>query len=101
MAKALISTREKVQSITSWVQISSNEGGGDSPVDESSLTYTYDPVWTDIANSQRIAQIEETEFEVHSDLFWVDCNSSVTTDGYYYDSSDSTIKPITHVASPE
>lgn len=97
MAKALISTNERVQSISSWVQITSTDG--DTPVDENTPK-TWDPVWTDIANSQRIAQVADAEFSVHSDLIWVDCNSSVTAEGYYYDSSDSTIKQITHATQP-
>ena len=57
MAKALISTKERVQSISSWVQITSTNG--DTPVDENTPK-TWDPVWTDIANSQRIAQVTIT-----------------------------------------
>ena len=98
MAKALISTKEKVQSISSWVQITNTDGN--TVVDENTPK-TWDPVYTDIANAQRIAQVADAEFAVHSDLVWVDCNSSVTAEGYYYDSSDSTIKEITHVTQPE
>ena len=54
-----------------------------------------------IPNSKRICQIEENEFEVCSDsLLWVDCNASVTTQDYYYDTSDSTIKPIVNADPP-
>ena len=53
-----------------------------------------------IPNAMRVAQVEENEFAVHSDLFWVDCNSAVNANDYYYDSSDSTIKPINHAAFP-
>ena len=45
--------------------------------------------------------IEENEFEVCPDsLLWVDCNASVTTRDYYYDTSDSTIKPIVNADPP-
>lgn len=49
-----------------------------------------------IASSARICQIEEDNdvFEVHPSLIWVDCNASINTREYYYDTADSTIKLI-------
>ena len=98
MAKALISTKEKVQHIASWEQ-RTVPTDGDTVVDENTAKMWY-PVWTDITNAQRVAEVAETEFAMHSDFLWVDCNSSVTADAYYYDTSDSTIKEITHATQP-
>jgi hypothetical protein len=47
-----------------------------------------------------ITQIEDATFEMCSPFHWVECNSSVTTDDYYYDPVDSTIKPKNNVADP-
>lgn len=59
------------------------------------------PTYELIPNSKRICQIEENEFEVCPDsLLWVDCNASVTTQDYYYDTSDSTIKQIVNADPP-
>jgi hypothetical protein len=41
-----------------------------------------------ILNSQ-VVQIEETEFEVHEDLTWVDCDNTVEV-GFTYDGSTFT-----------
>ena len=98
MAKALISTKEKVQHISSWVQITNTDS--DTVVDENTPK-TWDPVWTDITNGQRVAEVAGAEFAVHPDFLWVDCNDAVTAESYYYDSSDSTIKEITHATQPE
>lgn len=98
MPKALISSNESVQHISSWEQVYVTDG--ETPITDST-PQIWEPVFTDIANSQRVAQVEDNEFEVHPSLFWVDCNSSVTSEGYYYDSSDSTIKPITNATQPE
>lgn len=62
---------------------------------------THFAVWQDISNSANICQIEENQFDVAPDvLLWVECNSSVTTTGYYYDTSDSTIKAIVNADEP-
>ena len=98
MPKALISSQESVQNISSWKQIYDTDG--ETPITDTT-PQIWVPIFTDIPNAQRVAQVEDNEFEVHSSLFWVDCNSSVTAEGYYYDSSDSTIKPITNAIQPE
>lgn len=89
MAKALISPNEKVKHISSWNVVTLEDS-----------TNEYRSVESDIENSQRICQIEELEFLVADPLFWVECNSSVTVNDYYYDSSDNTIKPIIHADKP-
>jgi hypothetical protein len=46
----------------------------------------------EIPNGARIAEVSETEFQVGGNLYWVDCNTSVNANDYYYDTSDNTIK---------
>lgn len=45
-----------------------------------------------IPNGARIAEISENQFEVAPPLFWVNCNTSVNANDYYYDTSDNSIK---------
>jgi len=45
-----------------------------------------------IPNGVRIAEISENQFEVAPPLFWVNCNTSVNANDYYYDTSDNSIK---------
>jgi len=40
-------------------------------------------IFTEYANSSRVCQVEENEFEVASPLYWADCTANVTADGYY------------------
>lgn len=47
-----------------------------------------------------ITQIEDATFDMASPFHWVECNSSVTVDAYYYDPVDSTIKAKNNVADP-
>lgn len=44
----------------------------------------------------RIAQVEQQEniFEVAPGLFWADCADHVVADQFWFDPSDSSIKPI-------
>ena len=90
MPKALISSNESVTHITGWTEI---------PTDKPNQTQQA-PTVEVIPNSYRIAEIEDTTFDVNPALFWVDCNSAVDTMNYYYDSSDSTIKVIVNVPEP-
>jgi|9_EtaG_2_1085328.scaffolds.fasta_scaffold272594_1 hypothetical protein len=83
--KALVATQEVVFYVSGWT------------------TETIDgvtkniPTSSPVTNGCRIAQVEENTFEVHSDLIWVDCDSSVTSDTHYYDESDSTIKTFASI----
>lgn len=56
--------------------------------------------WDVIPNGARIADIVENEFEVASPLFWVECNASINTSDYYYDTSDNTIKQKNNFEEP-
>jgi hypothetical protein len=44
----------------------------------------------------RVAEVEPDNkvFEVARPLFWVDCSDDVAADQFWYDPSDSAIKPI-------
>lgn len=39
----------------------------------------------------RVVQVEETPFEVHSNLFWVACSSETQADTHMYRVADETI----------
>ena len=42
----------------------------------------------------RVAEVASQEFEVHSNLFWVDCEDNVVADKFWYDPVDQAIKPV-------
>jgi hypothetical protein len=42
----------------------------------------------------RVAEVEPVDFPVAQPLFWVDCADDVAADQFWYDPSDSAIKPI-------
>jgi hypothetical protein len=42
----------------------------------------------------RVAEVQETGFEVAEPLFWIDCADDVVADWFYYDTSDNTIKAV-------
>lgn len=58
------------------------------------------PVYSNLPNCVRIAQVEETEFDVSPPLFWLDCNASVNAVYYCYDTSESVIKLIPNAPNP-
>jgi len=41
----------------------------------------------------RVAEVADQSFEVAPPLFWVACDDDVVADLFWYDPSDSTIKP--------
>jgi hypothetical protein len=90
MKNALISPNEQVQYISSWEP--SNTG--------------FTPVYTVIPNSERVAEVSDTSFEVAPPLFWVDCADNVIADVFYYDSVSQAIiqtpepAPIPDVVQP-
>lgn len=86
--KALISPNEKAQQISSWTS---------ETVDGRTSNYA---VYSDITNGCRIVQTSETEFDVASPLYWVDCASDLDVNTNYFDTSDNTIKAITNAAEP-
>ena len=52
------------------------------------------PVFSDYANSCRVAEVSEVEFGVADPLFWVDCADDVLADQFYYDTVSQSINPI-------
>jgi hypothetical protein len=77
MKKALIDPNAVVFALTSWVY------------DQTTQKYT--PVFTEIPNSDRVAEVQETDFPVSPPLFWVDCEDDVVADKWYYDNATQQI----------
>lgn len=78
MKNALISPNEKpIQYISGWTT--------DTPPD---------PIWTPIANSCRVAEVEDQPFEVAPPLFWTPCADDVKANLWYYNTSDKEIYPV-------
>ena len=78
MKNALISPNEKpIKYISGWTI--------DTPPE---------PIWSDIENSCRVAEVEVTPFEVSTPLFWVECADDVLADKFYYNTSDNNIYPV-------
>jgi len=85
--KALISPNESpVKYISSW----------------NTSTTPVKPIYTNIANSCRIAQVEidNKTFEVAEPLFWTVCADNVIADNFYYNILDSIIYPIVDAPIP-
>lgn len=89
--KALVSLNENnIEYTSSWTNYVDPDDGTTRQIGVVSI----------LPNAARIVQIQENQFDVHSDLIWVECNTSVNVKDYYYDKSDSTIKLIPHVSQP-
>jgi len=86
--KALIDPNGSCEYISSWTSSTDSDG----------IT-TYFPTYSTISNGQRVAQVEDTTFEVASPLFWVDCDDSLVADESYYDTTDNTIKQISSLTA--
>jgi hypothetical protein len=54
----------------------------------------HERIYTPIANSCRVAQVENQTFEVSSPLFWTPCADNVTADQWYYNTNDQQIYPV-------
>jgi hypothetical protein len=53
-----------------------------------------EPIYTQIENSCRVAEVEALTFEVALPLFWTPCNDDVRADQFYYNTNDKEIYPI-------
>jgi hypothetical protein len=51
-------------------------------------------IFTPIANSCRVAEVENQTFEVAPPLFWTPCADDVLADKWYYNTSDNEIYPV-------
>jgi hypothetical protein len=52
------------------------------------------PIYIVIPNSERVAEVAASPFEVAPPLFWVSCEDNVVADLFYYDSVTTLIQPI-------
>lgn len=77
MKKALIDPNAPVMQLTSWVF--------------NQTTKNYDPVFTEIPNSDRVAEVIDAVFPVAPPLFWVDCADNVVADEWYYNNQTGQI----------
>ena len=77
MKNALISPNETVSYISGWTDAKFPQ-----------------PIYTVISNSERIAEVANTTFEVAPPLFWVTCADDVVQDQFYYNSVTTTIIQI-------
>jgi len=51
------------------------------------------PVYSEILNCQRVAEVEPEVFEVAPPLYWVDCPEDCKTDQWYFKDGQVFIKP--------
>jgi hypothetical protein len=80
--KALIDNRVSVFHITDWTG------------------QPLEPVLQEYPNSARICQVSETEFPVAEPLFWVDCESFVIADQYWFDTTTDIISEVQNAPKP-
>lgn len=52
------------------------------------------PIYTQIENSCRVAEVSNQTFEVSPPLFWTDCEDNVVADQFYYNTNDKEIYPV-------
>jgi hypothetical protein len=89
MKKALISPNESpIQYISGWTE-----------------TIPKQPIYSVYANSCRVAEVCDAEFEIAPPLFWVDCaddvvSDDVVSDEFYYDTIANEILPIVNAPMP-
>jgi hypothetical protein len=50
-----------------------------------------EPIFTQIADSCRVAQVEDQTFEVSPPLYWTPCADDVIADKWYYNTNDNEI----------
>jgi hypothetical protein len=78
--QALISPNEMSPHVVSWTY--------------NIKTKIWEPVFEDVPDSWRVAQVQEDSFEVAPPLFWTDCANDVVADEWYYQESTGAILPI-------
>jgi hypothetical protein len=81
--KALINPNEEAKYISSY--------DNQEPVYKAE---DFKPIYTVVG--KRVCEVTENDFPVASPLFWIDCNSEIVADIYYYDETTQSIliKPI-------
>lgn len=84
MKNALISPNESpIKYISGW-----NDPDPENP------KIPFEPIFTPIENSCRVAEVEVQTFEVAEPLFWTPCENDVVADQWYYSTGDNEIYPI-------
>lgn len=78
--QALISPNEPSPYVSSWTY--------------NKILKSWDPVFENVPDSCRVAQVEENSFEVAPPLFWTDCANDVIADEWYYQVSTGAILSI-------
>ena len=78
--KALISPNEMSPYVASWTY--------------NIITKSWEPVFEDVPDSWRVAQVQETDFEVASPMFWTECADNIVADEWFYQTSTGEILPI-------
>ena len=85
MKKALIDpTASAIQYISGWTD-----------------TIPYQALYPNYANSCRVAEVCDREFQVAHPLFWVACNDAVVQDKFYYDTARNEILPVVNAPAPK
>jgi len=51
------------------------------------------PIYSEILDCQRVAEVEPEEFEVAPPLFWADCPDDCKADQWYFKDGQCFIKP--------
>lgn len=59
-----------------------------------------EPIWSDVPNSCRVAEVEDAVFEVADTLFWVDVSDELATQYIYYDTVDQVCKLVPEDVAP-
>jgi len=83
MKKALVCKTEKARYVSDWEIIPP------SPIVNHPI---YNPTYTEVG--MRIWEVAENEFDVHPDLFWVDCADDVTATTHYYENESIVLLPL-------
>jgi hypothetical protein len=60
-----------------------------------------EPVIATYPNSARVCEICLTSFEVCVPFFWVDCDTTIIADAFYYDTANSAFYPVVNAPMPE
>ena len=58
------------------------------------------PIFSNIENSYRVAEVRDDIFEVSTPLFWIDCPDETVADQWYYDVNTGSVLPKENVPSP-
>ena len=58
------------------------------------------PIYTQIENSCRVAEVSDQTFEIALPLFWTECKDDVVADQWYYNTQDNQIYIIQNVPYP-